>query len=183
MNREASPEQHPEVWAGSWSDYNAGVLHGRWIRADQTPEEIWEEIGEMLANSTQDHAEEHGWFDHQGFEPLAIAEQESVEHISRLGLGIAEHGQAFAHFAATLDRADWEHLDRFDELYIGHFDSLASYASDLLDDMGADDLIDERIPEWLRPFVTIDVAGFADAITQDLGTSDGDSGVYLFHLN
>lgn len=176
-------ESHPEVWAGSWADHNAGVLHGRWIRADQTPEDIWADVQDMLATSTQPHAEEHGWFDYQGFGPLAISEQESVEDISRVGLGIAEHGDAFAHFADVLGRGAWGELDRFDELYIGHYQSVVTYAEELLDDLGADDALDDRVPDWLRGFVRIDVAGFAEAITHDLGVSEDEGGVHLFHLN
>lgn len=41
----------PRIYVASLSDYNAGVLHGRWIRADQPVEDIYVEIEDMLKQS------------------------------------------------------------------------------------------------------------------------------------
>jgi hypothetical protein len=48
----------PEIWVGSLSDYNAGVLHGIWIDAWQEPEEIQEQVSWMLRTSPTGNAEE-----------------------------------------------------------------------------------------------------------------------------
>lgn len=41
----------PRIYVASLSDYNNGVLHGKWIDADQDDDSIWEEIREMLRAS------------------------------------------------------------------------------------------------------------------------------------
>lgn len=41
----------PRIYVVSLSDYNAGVLHGRWIRADQPVEDIYAEVEDMLKQS------------------------------------------------------------------------------------------------------------------------------------
>ena len=52
----------------------------------------------------QSGAEEWAVFDYEGFGPLRLSEYETVERISRLGRGIAEHGEAFAAFATLPGR-------------------------------------------------------------------------------
>ena len=49
----------PRAYASCLASYNAGVLHGRWISADQDPEDIQAEIDQMLAESPEPGAEEH----------------------------------------------------------------------------------------------------------------------------
>ena len=96
--------------------------------------------------------------------------------------GIAEHGPAFAHWAAVVDERTPEALNRFDEVYCGHFESLADYAECLLDDLGLTREIEDNLPDFLRPYVHIDIEAFARdmAMSQDILTSEGDSGVYVF---
>jgi antirestriction protein len=181
---EQEPKNSPKVWIASLSDYNAGHLHGAWVDADQEPDAIWDGVNEVLRTSTQSGAEEWAVFDYEGFGPLRLSEFETVERISRLGRGIAEHGGAFAAFAHFLGDSEDELLQRFEDSYLGHWETLQAYAEDYLDACGIDDMLDEHIPDSLRPYVQVD----AEALARDmefegalLAVEDSEGGgVFLF---
>ena len=45
------PPTPPRIYLASLTDYNAGVLHGRWVDADHEAEILGEVAQEMLAQS------------------------------------------------------------------------------------------------------------------------------------
>lgn len=153
-------ELQPRIWVGSLSDYNEGVLHGEWLDAWQEPEELEAAVAAMLARSPSGRAEEWGIFDSDDFSFLDIGEHESLATVSALAGGLRLHGPAFAGWAAICDREpDW--LNQFDEAFLGHFESLDAYAEQLLDDLGYTAEVERAVPSHLRPYVSLDVAGFA----------------------
>jgi antirestriction protein len=173
----------PQVWIASLSDYNAGRLHGAWVAADQEPDGIWEDINEVLASSPEPGAEEWAIHDYDGFGPLRLSEYESVERLSQLGLGIAEHGEPFAAYASVVESGD-ELVENFSDSYLGHWESLSAYAEEYLDDIGIDDLLDAHIPESVRPYVHVDSEGFGNDMASEgsvlvVPAADG-SGVHVF---
>lgn len=175
VNRTATPR----IYAASLSDYNNGRLHGRWIDADQEPDAIWDEIGEMLAGSKCGPAEEHAIHDYEGFGAYRVGEYDSIEDVSRIGRGISAHGLAFAALAAHLDPAEWYKLDEFDDHYRGQWASRAEYAEQLLDDIGID--LENLGPEMLQPYISVDLDAFARDLAYDLIVAEAeDGGVYVF---
>jgi antirestriction protein len=169
----------PQIYVASLSDYNAGRLHGRWIDAAQDPEKIHAEITDLLEASPQRGAEEWATHDYQGFGPVAIDEYESVARIARLACGIVEHGMAFAHWAAVLESDQWDRLDDFSDHFRGCWPTMEAYASELLQDMGAYDAL-EQLSSWLQSYVSIDEAAFARDLAMDLWSSEDEDGVYIF---
>jgi antirestriction protein len=181
---EREPRVTPKVWIASLSDYNNGDLHGAWVDADREPDYIWEGVNEVLRTSRQPGAEEWAIFDYEGFGPLRLSEYETVERVSKLGLGIAEHGVAFAAFASYLGHSDTELLDQFEDYFIGHWESAESYMDDFLDDMGIEKILDEAVPEAFRDYIHLDT----EALVRDLESGgmllsldDSEGGVFLFH--
>lgn len=161
---EAEPRDGPRIYVASLSDYNNGILHGRWIDATEDVHDMHELIDEMLRSSPTtarygDKAEEWAIHDYEGFGPLRLGEYEALSTVARLAAGITEHGPAFAAWAEQVGTSEADQLDRFDELYRGEWDSADDYAEQLLDDMGATAAID-GLPEWLQCYVELDVAGF-----------------------
>jgi hypothetical protein len=158
---EQEPRTSPKVWIASLSDYNAGWLHGTWIDANQEPDVIWTGINEMLRT---------------------LSEHETVECISRLGRGIAEHGEAFAVFAHFFG-CDDEALDKFEDCYIGKWESAVAYVEEFLEDTGIDHILDEAMPESLRNYVRVD----SEALVRDMECEgsllsvETQGGVFLFH--
>lgn len=179
---EREPVDGPRVYVASLSDYNDGRLHGTWLDADADPDELADGINAMLARSPTPGAEEWAIHDHEGFGPLHLGEYEDIATISQLGRGIAEHGAAFAHWAAICGTGDRYELARFDDVYLGHWNSVEAYAEELLDDLSIEQLISEHIPDSLQHYVTVDVDGFARDLeySGDITASDGDTGVYVF---
>lgn len=93
-SRDAPDPVEPRIYVASLSDYNNGYLHGRWIRATQTSEHIYDEIQQMLATSPSPSAEEWAIHDHEGFATLALAETVSIEALSRLAKRFTQLGHA-----------------------------------------------------------------------------------------
>ena len=92
--REASDPVEPRIYVASLSDYNNGHLHGRWIKAAQTPDRIYDEIHQMLATSPSPSAEEWVIHDHEGVASHDIAANESINTISRLANRFTQLGHA-----------------------------------------------------------------------------------------
>jgi antirestriction protein len=161
---EQQPTPLPQIWVGSLADYNNGVLHGAWIDAARQPGEIQADIDTMLAASpwtarTGEPAEEWGVFDTDNFGACRIGQHEDLNWISAVAKGIAQHGLAFAAWADVME--DPELLPDFEGAYLGEYDSLEAYAEELIHELGYDELLDRVVPPSLRPYVDINIAGFA----------------------
>ncbi len=179
-NEEPTPAR---IYVASLSDYNAGRLHGVWLDAHQAVDELHEGVQAMLDTSPEPGAEEWAIHDFQGFGAAELSEYESLETVARLARGIAEHGGAFAAWAALsgLDRLVALDAEAFEEAYRGHWPSATAYAEELLDETGATEAL-EAVPEWLQPYVSLNVAGFARDLELggDIRTVEGDGGVWVF---
>lgn len=180
--REVEPNIQPRIYVASLSDYNAGRLHGSWLDADVEAADLAEGVQNMLARSPEPLAEEYAIHDYEGFGPLRLNEYESLESVSIVAQGIAEYGPAFAHWAALVGTTDTEALSRFDDAYRGHHASVADYGESLLEDMGLRQELEAAVPEFLEPYVRIDVEAFARdlELSGDVTVSPGDGGVYIF---
>ena len=58
-----------------------------------------------------------------------------------------------------------EDLERFEEAYLGEWDSLAAYADQLFADLGYDELLTGCIPAGMQPYVQFDAEGFGRDLT------------------
>lgn len=76
----------------------------------------------------------------------------------RVAQGIADHGPVFTTWV-NLVGTDPDELDRFDGAYQGKWDEFGDYAKQFLRDLGAELELSE-LPNWLRPFVHIDIAAW-----------------------
>ena len=168
---EQGPESVPRIYVASLSDYNAGRLHGEWVNANQEPDGIYTDIRLMLAASPMNQMrssdgewegrpEEWAIHDYDGFGRVGLGEYESVAKVSRIAAGIVEHGPAFSDFVSYIGIDDDEGIDEFEERYLGTWDSLEAWAEEVLDDMGVNAEVG-NLPNWVQPYVKIDVSGFA----------------------
>lgn len=178
---EPEPKIEPKIYVASLSDYNAGVLHGTWIDAAQEVDEMQEAISGMLqASPTDPGAEEWAISDFEGFNGLHLGEWEDLAHVSKIAKGIEEHGIAYAHWA-TLVSSD-EELDQFEERYLGKWKDAEEYALDIFEDLGLYHEVERSVSDNLRPYVTLDAAGFARDLQLggDIAVIENDDGVYIF---
>jgi antirestriction protein len=171
----------PKIYAASLSDYNAGRLHGAWIDADQDAEEIHADIHNMLAESRQPWAEEWAIHDYEDFGSLRLSEWESIEQLSIIGRGIAEHGTPFAHWA-TFCRTEGtaEQLSAFQEHYLGVWDSEEAYGEQAMKDYGIQDEIERLLLPHLSGYVTIDYQQFGQDCLSELWTARDEEGLHVF---
>ena len=111
-----------------------------------------------------------------------IDEFESLAAVAKVAKGIAEHGPAFAAWAAHVG-TDSERLDEFEDAYMGEWESAAAFAEEMLEDMGHIEEIMRGVPEHLAPYVQIDYEGFARDLVRngELATLEKpDGGIYVF---
>src|SRR3954447_19990469 len=83
----------PRIYVACLAAYNGGRLHGEWIEADQSADEIHEAIKMMLSRSPEPNAEEWAIHDHD-FQGITIKEFESIETVAQLAALVTKHGDA-----------------------------------------------------------------------------------------
>lgn len=175
---EANRHPQPNIYVASLADYNNGRLHGAWLDASQSADVLHAAVQTMLESSQTAGAEEYAVFDYEGFDPWHLGEYESIETIAAVANGIDEFGPAFGHYVA-LRGTDEAVLADFEDAYLGHYESLEAYAEEFLEDVQS--LI--QVPPELEGYVHLDVAAYARDLELggEIGSSEGDSGVYLFY--
>jgi antirestriction protein len=176
---EHGPGLQPRIYIASLADYNAGRLHGVWLDAAQDLGELESAVQEMLASSPESGAEEYAIHDYDEFGCAHPHEFTDLATISKLADGIAQHGCGFGIWAEEVGH-DPNEMDRFEEVYLGRWDSLADYAGELLDDLGVTRQIEDATPEWVRPYVSIDLDGLGREMTSGGVAVEGAAGVWVF---
>lgn len=189
-SHEHERDDGPRIYVASLSDYNAGILHGRWIGADQPVDEIHQDIAVMLADSPTTRrygevAEEWAIHDYEGFGPVRLGECERIEQVAALARGIVAHGDAFAAWWAMDPPSETDDVEleaSFEEHYLGEYGSVEEYAEQMLEDLGID--VDDLpgVPEGIRPYVRVDVEAYARDLQMggDISIVESTRGVYVF---
>lgn len=164
-DHEAEPSFHhgPRIYAASLSDYNAGRLHGAWIRAAQEPDALLADVRAMLEDAPTTGAEEWAIHDYEGFGDLRISEYAPFETVAWYANGIEEHGLAFAAWIAHTGYEPHDDAD-FEEAYEGEWPSIEGYVAAYLEDTGLQAALEQAVPASLAPYARIDV----DALARDL---------------
>jgi len=163
---EPRPEQErretlrPRIWVGSLADYNAGRLHGEWLEAAVSDEELYEAAQRVLATSPEPGAEEWGIFDYDEFGAFRVHEHDRLEDVAAVARGIREHGPAFAAWAALHD-GDPKMLRHFEDAFLGEYETAEDWAREVLSDSELEAKLDREVPPPLRGYVSIDYAALA----------------------
>jgi len=120
----------PRIYVACLAAYNAGILHGEWIDAEQELDDLRKEIRAMLAASPIKEAEEWAVQDFEGFGSYRLSEYEGIETVHKLALFIGEHeelgAELISHFCGCLEEAE-----QALENYMGCHKCLADYAEAL----------------------------------------------------
>ena len=176
--QETEPQLQPKIYAACLAAYNNGHLHGDWIYADQTPDDLQAEILDMLDKSPIPNAEEWAIHDYEGFGAFNLHEYERLDTIARVAGGIALHGAAFAHWIHEVGSDAEDAIETFTDHYQGHWNSMAEYAEQLIDDTDPEPLKDTS--QWLRPYIHIDYEALGRDLGHDLTTTEEQHGVHIF---
>jgi antirestriction protein len=139
----------PRIYVACLASYNAGELHGVWVDVPEDVESLHAAIQEMLAASPEPDAEEWAIHDYEGFGSVHLEEYASLEHVVETAAFIQEHGELaselIAHFAGDIEEAS----HAIEEHYAGCYDSLETFAEELMEDSGQL----ASVPENLRNYI------------------------------
>lgn len=160
------------IYVACLAAYNNGILHGRWIDADQDAEDIWAEIAEMLKASPIPEAEEWAIHDYEGFEGAPISEYQGIESVAEIAAFLSEHGALggplIAHFG-DLEEA----RSAIEEDYAGEYASLADFAEELTEQT-------TEIPGSLQHYIDYEAMGRDLAINDVFAIEIGFDAVHVF---
>ncbi|BCA96086.1 antirestriction protein [Legionella antarctica] len=122
----------PSIYVACLASYNNATLHGVWIDATQSDDEIMEEIWTMLDNSSEPNAEKYAINDYEGFGSIKIHEYESICNIVEYASFIQEHGELG--LALLCDYSIDDAQTMLEDHYQGCYDSEVDFARQLFDD-------------------------------------------------
>jgi antirestriction protein len=151
---------NPRIYVACLAAYNNGRLHGEWIDADQSADELHEAVQQMLTASPEPGAEEWAIHDFEGFGALRLSEYESLERVAAIAAGVAQHGEAFTAWLSYDQDRDPVDTSAFEDAYRGEWDSLRAYAEGYADAIGLYDAAEKSG----SPYVVVDI----DMLTRDL---------------
>ena len=138
----------PRIYVACLAAYNRGRLHGEWIDADQSADDIRESIKQMLSRSPEPCAEEWAIHDHDNFQGIEIGEHTSIDDVAAIAELLREYESAgaiaYKHFN-DLDDARKALADQ----YYGEWSSLADWAENYLEDTWGL----QSVPEALRNYI------------------------------
>lgn len=161
----------PRIYVACLAAYNSGMLHGAWIDANQSAEEIEAEVQEMLKASPCPMAEDWAIHDYEGFCGIRLSEYESFETVAELAELLAEHGPAFVAFYN--DQGDLEYAkEHFEDAYVGQYKNEEDFAYEHIETLGP-------IPDYLENY--IDYKSYAhDLFIGDYWSEECEDGIYVF---
>nr|HAT8714696.1 antirestriction protein ArdA [Legionella jordanis] len=131
------------IYVACLASYNNAILHGVWIDATQSEDDIIEEIWEMLDHSPEPNAEEYAIHDYEGFGSIKIHEYEGISNIVEYASFIQEHGELG--LALLCDYPVDDAQTMLEEHYQGSYDSEIDFARQLFDDCYAHQMPDSLI--------------------------------------
>ena len=162
----------PKIYAACLASYNNGILHGRWIDADQDINAIQDEIQNMLKKSPIKRAEEYALHDYEGFGNIKLSEYEDLETVVQYAEFIAEHGELGAELIADYDLKYAKVL--LDDHYHGAYDSEVDFAYTLFNECYGN-----ALPETLSYY--FDYKAYArDLFINDFISVDAEGKLHVF---
>ena len=142
-NKESTPDIR--IYAACLAAYNNGILHGRWIGAQQDEGVIRGEINAMLAASPIKDAEEFAIHDHEGFAGAPVSEYSGIAEIVELTAFIGEHGALGSRLIDYFGDVETART-AIEDHYAGEYGSVVDFAEELTEQS-------TDIPENLRSYI------------------------------
>ena len=178
----ATTNDTPKIYVASLSDYNAGRLHGAWIDIEEgmTANDLQEKVNAILIASPEPIAEEWAIHDYDNFPNMG--EYPSIETIVAMADVLAEVNENALGdaFTAWIDDSSYnaEHPERFQNCYMGEYDSEEDYARGYVESTGMLDGVNETLANYF------DYESFARDLFFDLTSIQAPGGgIYVFDSN
>lgn len=143
----------PRFYAACLSSYNNGILHGAWIDASESVEEMAESISEMLEKSPTVDAEEWAIHDSEGL-GLDLGEHVGLGEVARRVriVEVADENGVPPEVlleAMTEDGTDADPSDFVSDRYQGQYDTWEHFAEELWIDCGKLDRVSEEVSQYI----------------------------------
>ncbi|GGN20160.1 hypothetical protein GCM10011609_71650 [Lentzea pudingi] len=172
---DAMPERErryrPQVYAIDVDSRERGIQYGLWIEAEQDADVV-----AMLAGSPTVNATRWEVSATQSFAGLDLDGLNDPKLIAQLGRGVREHGAAYAAWAGIAGVRDAEELAKFNDFFVGSYDSPEAWAREVGSDLEWESHLDEVVQPDLRSYVAIDYANFAREAMQQWDAVQGHDG-------
>ena len=143
----------PRIYVACLAAYNNGILHGDWIDADRSEDEIYEEIQKILKSSPIDGAEEFAIHDYDDFYEAELSEYPGIETVAKVGEFLAEHGRLGAKVFNRCCHDLEEAREMMEERYIGAYEKLQDYVREYIEECWDD------FPQYIEPYFDYDRFG------------------------
>ena len=169
----------PRIYVACLASYNNAILHGLWIDAQQTVDELLCDITAMLDSSPLAGAEEWAIHNHDGFAGFEPHEYEDLEVISRMANGVSTYGEAFSAYTSWAGTSE-DALAAFRNHYMGTYESTDAWAQNLWHEHEFDKQIDEFVDPRARRYITINYEQFIRDMASDWHIIDGQDGTHVF---
>ncbi len=168
----------PRIYVACLAAYNNAILHGRWIRCDQTADEIEAEIKAMLDESPIPRAEEWAIHDHENWQGLSVHEYENIADLADAGEFIVEHGSLAGKLLEHHGGLDQLPLARqtLEECYQGAYKNIEEWAEEFLTDTGQL----KGLPENLQGYFDFERYARDCDLGGEIFTLDVDGMVHVF---
>ena len=122
----------PRIYVACLAAYNSGYLLGEWIPADQSSDDIRDDIQKMLATSPIENAEEWAIHDYEGFGDKSLSEWEDIDSVVSFAEFMARYGELGGVLLGEYSVEEAETL--MDERYHGSYNSEVDFAEAIFDD-------------------------------------------------
>lgn len=160
---EQTTNLEPRIHVVELDSAERGTQHGRWIDANQSPEDLDDDIAAMSDSARTVDAADWSIDDSEDFGGIDLTTVTDTSLISQLARGVVEHGHAFAAWNRLI-APDREQINHFEQVYVGTYATREAWARSLADQLGWHRVIDGAITDpLLRPYVVLDYT----AIVQD----------------
>jgi antirestriction protein len=163
----------PSIYVACLAAYNSGYLHGQWIDASQSADDIYSQIQTMLSQSPIGGAEEFAIHDYEGFGSIQIEEYDSIDTIVEYATFMGEYGDLGAELLSEYSVS--EAVEMIEENYHGFHDSESDFAYQLIQDCYGN----QALPDNLMNYFDYD-AFARDLFMCDYFSIDSNHGVHVF---
>ncbi|QIG79439.1 antirestriction protein ArdA [Stakelama tenebrarum] len=165
-------EHEIRIYVACLAAYNNGILHGRWIDAEQDAWAIYDEVAAMLRASPIADAEEWAIHDYEGFEGYQLSEYEGLEDVSAIAAFISQHGKLAGELLSYFGDLD-EARSAIEDRYAGEYESVSDFARGLTEET-------QDIPDSLSFYIDYDRMGRDLEISDVLALETGFGHVHVF---
>ncbi|MGQ3887866.1 antirestriction protein ArdA [Legionella sp. CNM-1927-20] len=162
----------PSIYVACLASYNHGILHGTWINANQSTDEISGEIQTMLAQSTIENASDYAIHDYEGFGNINLSEYEDLDNITQYAEFIATYGELGQALIADISLEEAQTM--ITNSYVGCYDSEIDFAWHILEE-GYSHVIPDNLISYF------DYEAFAcDLFLSDYCSVEANSEIHVF---